>query len=310
MSPSTPNVLLMALRGLVKPRFLVVIGTVSELCILGFHHRDLDTTFRQIPKRFERIGNKVLNGENFLQSEQKVKATTTRLDYAELIHQTGLSRRKELLEKLGELDYENAPPAWWQSFPASFSCPHGVQRVGPYGHGGKWVYLDDSPRVHLHKALLGHKDYQDDHRSWKTLQTLMSELGHTWVDIVTIDLAGGEHQWSEALLSSYLSPSEPLPFGQLQVRTALLESAEQNKEEQEHEEEQETKMQEQHHLQLFQKQSLSEFRTWFEALENAGLRSFRSEVDFSGVESGSCKGPYAVEYSFINIYGDHSLLRD
>ncbi|CAO3570276.1 unnamed protein product [Mortierella alpina] len=357
MAPSTPNVLLTALHGLLKPRFLVVIGTVSVLCILGFHHRDLDTTYRQIPEHFERIGNKILNGENFLQSERKVKATANRLNHAELIYQIGLPRRKDLFENLGELDYETALLSWWQFFPASFSCPHDVQRVGPYGRGGKWICalglleepcvvysfgvspdasfereiaaqsecqvfvfddptktlrydLDDNPRVHLFKALLGHKDDQDDHRSWKTLQTLMSELGHTWVDIVTIDLAGGEHQWSEALLSSYSSPSEPLPFGQLQVRTTLLKSREESKEEHEHKgEEQEGAMHE-HDLQLFQKQSLSEFRTWFESLENAGLRPFRSEVDLREVESGSWKGSHTAEYSFVNIYGDHSLLRD
>ncbi|KAF9979974.1 hypothetical protein BGZ75_009011 [Mortierella antarctica] len=101
MSPSTPNVLLTALRGLLKPRFLVVIGTVSVLCILGFHHKDLDTTYRQIPEHFERIGNKILNGENFLQSDPKTRTTTHRLDYAERIYQIGLPRRKELFDTLG-----------------------------------------------------------------------------------------------------------------------------------------------------------------------------------------------------------------
>ncbi|KAF9925397.1 hypothetical protein BGZ67_008705 [Mortierella alpina] len=214
MSPSTPNVLLTALRGLLKPRFLVVIGTVSVLCILGFHHKDLDTTYRQIPEHFERIGNKILNGENFLQSDPKTRTTTHRLDYAERIYQIGLPRRKELFDTLG-----------------------------------------------------------------------------------------------------------PLPFGQLQVRAALLNSSEESNEEREQEnekpeevrqeeEELEMKTQVQQDLLLLQKQPLSEFRTWFEALEKAGLRPFRSEVDLSGVEPGSRKVFFAAEYSFVNIYGDHSLLQD
>ncbi|KAF9571037.1 hypothetical protein EC968_001071 [Mortierella alpina] len=301
MSPSTPNVLLTALRGLLKPRFLVVIGTVSVLCILGFHHRDLDTTYRQIPGHFERIGNKILNGENFLQNEQRARVTTNRLDYAELIYQIGLLRRRQFLDKLG---FGISPKALFEKEIAAqtgcqvfvFDDPIEALRQD----------LDDNPRVHLYKARLGQEDDQDDHRSPMTLQTLMNELGHHWIDVITIDLAKGEHQWPEELFSLHSSSSKPLPFGQLQVRTALPDSKERSKEEQEHE----INIQEQQDRQLLQKQALSEFRNWFEALENAGLRPFRSDVDLSGVESVSLKGPYAVEYSFINIHGDHPLLRD
>lgn len=28
---------------------------------------------------------------------------------------------------------------WWWYFPASFVCPHDIQRVGPLADGGKWI---------------------------------------------------------------------------------------------------------------------------------------------------------------------------
>lgn len=40
---------------------------------------------------------------------------------------------------------------WWWYFPASFMCPHDIQRVGPLSDGGKWIcgmsLYEEKPRA-------------------------------------------------------------------------------------------------------------------------------------------------------------------
>jgi hypothetical protein len=35
--------------------------------------------------------------------------------------------------------YKKAPYSIWDFFPASWSCPHEMERIGRLGDGGKWV---------------------------------------------------------------------------------------------------------------------------------------------------------------------------
>jgi Methyltransferase FkbM domain len=49
---------------------------------------------------------------------------------------------------------------------------------------------------------------------------LISSTGHTFIDILKIDIEGAEFDALTDLINHYssLTPPQPLPFGQLQVR--------------------------------------------------------------------------------------------
>ena len=48
-----------------------------------------------------------------------------------------------------------------------------------------------------------------------TLETIMDELGHAWVDVLKVDIEGFE--WG--VLEGLVGADEPLPFTQLQARS-------------------------------------------------------------------------------------------
>ena len=72
--------------------------------------------------------------------------------------------------------------------------------------------------------------------------------GHTHIDILKIDIEGWEFETITTLLNPYVATGEPLPFGQLQLEIHIW-----NK-------------------------SFAEYLTWWETLENAGLRPFWTEA--------------------------------
>jgi Methyltransferase FkbM domain len=72
--------------------------------------------------------------------------------------------------------------------------------------------------------------------------------GHTHIDILKIDIEGWEFETITTLLNPYIATGEPLPFGQLQLEIHIW-----NK-------------------------SFAEYLTWWETLENAGLRPFWTEA--------------------------------
>ena len=73
-------------------------------------------------------------------------------------------------------------------------------------------------------------------------------IGHTHIDILKIDIESWEFDTITTLLNPYIASGEPLPFGQLQLEIHIW-----NK-------------------------SFAEYLTWWETLENAGLRPFWTEV--------------------------------
>ena len=73
-------------------------------------------------------------------------------------------------------------------------------------------------------------------------------VGHTHIDILKIDIESWEFETITTLLNPYISSDQPLPFGQLQLEIHIWDK------------------------------SFAEYLTWWETLENAGLRPFWTEV--------------------------------
>ncbi|CAL8105630.1 unnamed protein product [Orchesella dallaii] len=102
----------------------------------------------------------------------------------------------------------------------------------------------------------------------RTLETLMAENGHVWIDVLKIDIEGAEFATLESWFDSY----NVLPFGQLQLEIHS------------------------HRL------SFPDFYNWWERLESKGLRAFSSEINLYPCISPKGYRPDLMEYSFINVH--------
>src|ERR1700722_20388001 len=75
-----------------------------------------------------------------------------------------------------------------------------------------------------------------------------AKKGHTHIDILKIDIEGWEFETLTSIVKTYIAADQPLPFGQLQLE-----------------------------IHAWNKQ-FHEFLTWWERLEEAGLRPYMTEV--------------------------------
>lgn len=254
-----------------------------------------------------------------------------------------LEGRAKLIEKWGPTPDKVDPfPSHgefytiWDFFLPSFNCPHRLERVGVMGDGGKWVcgleriahkkkcvmysfgingessfeadmikaapgcelygydfsvnsfgpeieeYSELKLRSHFFPFALGPKDAHspvDDPKMY-TLRSLMERNGHDFIDVLKIDIEGNEYDSFETFIDSF--GRELLPIGQLQIE-----------------------------IHVFKDQPWNDFAKvlkWWEKVEAAGLRPFYSESNL--VYTNLIRGarPELIEYSFINIRGDHELV--
>ncbi|ODM98557.1 Methyltransferase-like protein 24 [Orchesella cincta] len=111
-------------------------------------------------------------------------------------------------------------------------------------------------------------------RNLRTLTTLMEENGHTWINMLKIDIEGAEFATLESLFKIY----DVLPFGQLQLEIHS------------------------HRL------SFPEFYHWWERLESKGLRAFSSEINLNPCVNSKADKPDLMEYSFINVHANNLLV--
>ena len=86
------------------------------------------------------------------------------------------------------------------------------------------------------------KHEEGDDPKLYTLKNLMNTNGHSFIDILKIDIEGYEFDTLKEIVMPYLETGEPLPFGQLQIEVHIW-----NK-------------------------KFSDFLSWWEMLEAAGLR--------------------------------------
>ncbi|KAF9260980.1 hypothetical protein L218DRAFT_1078921 [Marasmius fiardii PR-910] len=267
-----------------------------------------------------------------------------RLARAEAIYDKFLEDRRGLIKKFGPTpsDIHMFPPdkdPWpaytvWDFFPAAYNCPHDIQRLGALGDGGKWVCgitrLTDKPdcvvysfginyessfeaeilangkhceiwgydfsvnsfgpqipksqahRAHFHPYKLGGsvKPAVGNDPAMHTLDSLMKANGHSHIDILKVDIEGWEFETLTTVIKAYTSANLPLPFGQLQLEIHAW-----NK-------------------------TFAEFLSWWEMLEDAGLRPFWTEPNmvYQNYNRGATSD--LAEYSFINVKGDNIFIKD
>ncbi|CZS90272.1 uncharacterized protein RCO7_08609 [Rhynchosporium graminicola] len=229
--------------------------------------------------------------------------------------------------------YFTTPYSVWDLIPASYNCPHEVERIGRMGDGGKWVcgmskyekntrpciiysfgvqnessfeqemlertnceiwgydfsvnafgpaiMAEHASRTHFRKAGISGTTQLSKKPPFITIQDIMAENGHTYIDILKIDI---EYAEFEALKSfdEATAHQEEYPIGQM-----LIE------------------------LHLFKKEKIDmvEFLAWWEALEARGLRPAWTEPNLLAVTvSLEDKNPRLAEYSLVNIKGKSNPL--
>ncbi|THG93611.1 hypothetical protein EW026_g7672 [Hermanssonia centrifuga] len=174
-----------------------------------------------------------------------------------------------------------------------------VNRFGPEVHDD----LALSARSHFFPYALGSEDSPYADPPTFTLQSLMRQNGHSFIDVLKIDIEGAEFDALSAFIdsfvlsSSHASSDEPrhphmppsrdsevvLPIGQLQLEI---------------------------HAWGANGASFAKFKKWWESMESAGLRPFWTEPNLVYVNLVRGARPDLAEYSFMNIRGKHALTDD
>ncbi|CAD6448092.1 395e1552-91dd-4518-9e9b-b36255a8e261 [Sclerotinia trifoliorum] len=230
-------------------------------------------------------------------------------------------------------DFSNTPYTIWDFFPASWTCPHDIQRVGRLGDGGKWrkqrnkkrkkdgiiIYSfgvnDESTfeeemlsriptsqihaydfsvtkfgpqlspayasRAHFLKYGLGSTDIPSKTPPFYTLQTLMTQNNHSYIDILKIDIEGSEYTALDSFMDFHQQEGK-LPVGQVMIELHLVDD-------------------ERVHFERFLK--------WWERLEGFGMRPTWFETNLLAVTLGEGKtDPRCVEYVWVNVKDERSVL--
>ncbi|KAJ7816178.1 methyltransferase domain-containing protein [Mycena leptocephala] len=137
-------------------------------------------------------------------------------------------------------------------------------------------------RAHFFPYKIGAVDNHDVTPKEYSLQGIMKELGHDFIDIWKIDIEGSEFSALAAVIESF--KGQPLPFGQMQIEIHLGFAPD--------------------HI-----EQVGPFDKWWTMLEDGGLRPFWTELNLLDVNSVR-RGPFVGEWSFINIRGKHPLVDD
>ncbi|KAJ7041152.1 methyltransferase domain-containing protein [Mycena alexandri] len=136
-------------------------------------------------------------------------------------------------------------------------------------------------RAHFYPWKMGGVDNHDASPKEYSLQGIMKELGHDFIDIWKIDIEGSEFEALEAVIKSF--KGQPLPFGQMEIEIHINYRDYMN--------------------------TIGAVDKWWTMLEEAGLRPFWTELNLLDVNFLR-RGPLVAEWSFINIRGKHALLDD
>ncbi|QRV75938.1 methyltransferase domain protein [Ceratobasidium sp. AG-Ba] len=198
----------------------------------------------------------------------------------------------------------------WDFFPASYNCPYETERVGVLGDGGKWVCglsrLVDKPNCVVYSAGISTESSFEAELVKRTkcevfgfdfsVQKFGPEVenygsirqrthfypygisGHTFIDILKVDIEGSEFDTLTSMIKYFKERGRPLPFGQLQLEIHA------------------------------DKITFAQFLKWWEDLEEAGLRPFWTEPNLL-YTNWFRNAPSYTEYSFLNVGGNHDIIR-
>lgn len=117
--------------------------------------------------------------------------------------------------------------------------------------------VEDEPdlkaRAHFFPYALGSEDAPDANPPTFTLQTLMQQNGHSFIDVLKVDVEGAEFDALSSFVNHFVpphaSPETTLPIGQMQLELHVWG----------------------------RNVEFSWFKQWWESLERAGLRPFWTE---------------------------------
>ncbi|KAJ7737887.1 methyltransferase domain-containing protein [Mycena maculata] len=138
-------------------------------------------------------------------------------------------------------------------------------------------------RAHFYPWKIGGVDNHGANPKEYSLQGIMKEFGHDFIDIWKIDIEGSEFPALTAVIESF--KGEPLPFGQMQIEIHVGGGY------------------------TTEMDTVGAMDKWWTMLEDAGLRPFWTELNLLDVNFYR-RGPLVAEWSFINIRGKHALVDD
>ena len=138
-----------------------------------------------------------------------------------------------------------------------------------------------SARAHFKQLGLGSKDELDRKPQFFTLRTLMAQNGHSYIDILKIDIEGSEYTALDAFMDS-CEADGVMPVGQVMIELHLVDD---------------------------QNVDFERFTKWWERLEGFGMRPTWLEINLLAVTLGKGKtDPRCVEYVWVNARDEKSVL--
>ncbi|KAF9577524.1 hypothetical protein BGW38_007213 [Lunasporangiospora selenospora] len=131
-----------------------VTTTLVFIACLGLFYITLNTGIDRTDVRETHGGMKPVRHNNPVFRGRPARTTKAIIDQSEKFYDRVLAQRKQWLKENNHGTSLFNPwndLYWWWYFPASFNCPHDLQRVGPLSDGGKWVcgmsLYEDEPRA-------------------------------------------------------------------------------------------------------------------------------------------------------------------
>jgi len=238
------------------------------------------------------------------------------------------------------LGYEAHPYSIWDFIPATYTCPHEMERIGRMGDGGKWVCgfskyeqlpkskpciiysfgvqtessYEEETLARTHCEIWAYdysvvdfgKQLNAEHRSrahftqagisgvtdekndppFYSIQDLMAKNGHTYLDILKIDIEYSEFSALQSLNAAFAaSAGQEFPIGQI-----LIE------------------------IHLFGKNEFDittgTFLGWWEALEERGMRPVWTEPNllYTTLRIENDGEPRLAEYTLVNVKNPRNIL--
>ncbi|KAH9879790.1 hypothetical protein J1614_001814 [Plenodomus biglobosus] len=152
------------------------------------------------------------------------------------------------------------------------------------------------PRTYFKKVGLGKEDAHASDPPFWTLPSLMKENGHSYIDILKIDIEGSEYDALDTMMDAFESTRSAAGNGVMPIGQVMIE------------------------LHLGDGINLSgpgggghvdfhRFQTWWERLEKMGMRPVWMEINLFAVTLGKEKSdPRCTEYVWVNAKDERSVL--